>query len=178
MAKKRRSGEDYINHCLGTAETLVGLKLDKETIIAALLHDVLDDTKVTPKKIEKEFGEEVLMLVRGVCKIGKIKYRGQERMTENLRKLFLAMAKDIRVILIKLADRLHNMKTLSALPKEKQQRIALETLEIYAPLAYRLGIGEIKGQLEDIAFSYVHPNEYNEIVKQVKNKYVQWEKSS
>ena len=173
--QKRRSGEDYINHCLGTAETLVGLKLDKETIIAALLHDVLDDTKVTPKKIEKEFGEEVLMLVRGVCKIGKIKYRGQERMTENLRKLFLAMAKDIRVILIKLADRLHNMKTLSALPKEKQQRIALETLEIYAPLAYRLGIGEIKGQLEDIAFSYVHPNEYNEIVKQVKNKYVQWE---
>ena len=175
QGQKRRSGEDYINHCLGTAKTLVELKLDEKTIIASFLHDVLDDTKITSKQLEKKFGKEVLMLVQGVCKIGKIKYRGQERMTENLRKLFLAMAKDIRVILIKLADRLHNMKTLSALPKEKQQRIALETLEIYAPLAYRLGIGELKGQLEDIAFSYVHPTEYNEIVKQVKDKYIQWE---
>ena len=175
QGQKRKSGEDYINHCIGTAKTLIELKLDKETIIAALLHDVLDDTDIKPKELEKEFGKEVLRLVQGVCKVGKIKYRGQERMAENLRKLFLAMAKDIRVILIKLADRLHNIKTLDALPKEKQQRIALETLEIYAPLAYRLGIGELKGQLEDIAFSYVYPNEYNEIVKQVENKYIRWE---
>ena len=173
--QKRKSGEDYIYHCLGTAETLVELKLDKETIIAALLHDILDDTEATKNQLKREFGEEVFNLVQGVCKIGKIKYRGQERMTENLRKLFLAMAKDIRVILIKLADRLHNMKTLDALPEEKQKRIALETLEIYAPLAYRLGIGELKGQLEDVAFSYVYPTEYNEIVKQVENKYVKWE---
>ena len=176
QGQKRKSGEDYIHHCLGTARTLVNLKLDKATIIAAILHDVLDDTKTKPIALEREFGKEVLKLVKGVCKIGKIKYRGQERMAENLRKLFLAMAKDIRVILIKLADRLHNMKTLSALPEEKQQRIALETLEIYAPLAYRLGIGELKGQLEDVAFSYVYPKEYNEIVKQVENKYKKWQK--
>ncbi|MFH1938188.1 MAG: RelA/SpoT family protein [Patescibacteria group bacterium] len=169
--QKRKSGEDYIYHCLDTANTVTKLKLDKETIAAALLHDVLDDTKITSNKLNKEFGENILQLVKGISKVGKIKYRGKERMVENLRKLFLAMAKDIRVILIKFADRLHNMKTLDALPKEKQKRIALETLEIYAPLAYRLGIGDVKGQLEDLSFAYVHPKEYQEIIKQTKDRY-------
>ncbi len=171
QGQKRKSGEDYIYHCLDTAATIAKLKLDEETIAAALLHDVLDDTKITSNKLKKEFGENILQLVKGVCKVGKIKYRGKERMVENLRKLFLAMAKDIRVILIKFADRLHNMKTLDVLPKEKQRRIALETLDIYAPLAYRLGIGELKGQLEDFAFAYVHPKEYQEITKQIKDRY-------
>jgi GTP pyrophosphokinase len=176
QGQKRKSGEDYIYHCLGTAETLTKLKLDAETIAAGLLHDVLDDTKISPNQLKKEFGENILKLVKGVCKVGKIKYRGKERAVENLRKLFLAMARDIRVILIKLADRLHNMKTLDALPKEKQERIALETLEIYAPLAYRLGIGELRGQLEDLAFVYVYPKEYQNIVNQVKDKYAQGKK--
>lgn len=169
--QKRKSGDDYITHCLGTAETLVELRLDSETVAAGLLHDVLDDTNVTPKQLEREFGANILRLVDGVCKIGKIKYRGEERAAENLRKLFLAMAEDIRVILIKFADRLHNIKTLSALPEEKQKRIAAETLEVYAPLAHRLGIGEIKGQLEDFSFAYVRPEEYKEIVSKVKGKY-------
>ncbi len=171
QGQKRKSGEDYIYHCLGTAETLALLKLDAETIAAGLLHDVVDDTKATGKQLKKEFGTNIFKLVKGVCKVGKIKYRGQERMVENLRKLFLAMAEDIRVILIKFADRLHNMRTLEALPPEKQQRIALETLDIYAPLADRLGISEIKGQLEDLAFAYIYPQEYEKIIKQVKNKY-------
>ncbi|MEA2113365.1 MAG: RelA/SpoT family protein [Patescibacteria group bacterium] len=169
--QKRKSGDDYITHCLGTAKTLVELRLDSETVAAGLLHDVLDDTSTTPKQLEKEFGANILRLVNGVCKIGKIKYRGEERAAENLRKLFLAMAEDIRVILIKFADRLHNMKTLGALPREKQKRIAMETLEIYAPLAHRLGIGEIKGQLEDLAFAYVYPKECKEITDKVKGKY-------
>lgn len=169
--QKRKSGDDYITHCLGTANALVELRLDAETIAAGLLHDVLDDTDATPKQLEKEFGANIFRLVNGVCKIGKIKYRGEERAVENLRKLFLAMAEDIRVILIKFADRLHNMKTLDALPEEKRKRIALETLEIYAPLAHRLGIGEIKGQLEDIAFAYVQPKEYREIANTVKGKF-------
>ena len=175
--QKRKSGDDYITHCLNAAATLAKLKLDEETIAAALLHDVLDDTKITQNQLKREFGENILQLVKGVCKVGKIKYRGQERMVENLRKLFLAMAKDIRVILIKLADRLHNMQTLDALPEEKQKRIALETLDIYAPLAYRLGIGELKGQLEDLAFAYVHPEEYQNIINQVQDKYTQGKKN-
>lgn len=169
--QKRKSGDDYITHCLGTADALVKLRLDAETVAAGLLHDVLDDTDATPKQLEKAFGANILRLVDGVCKIGKIKYRGEERAAENLRKLLLAMAEDIRVILIKFADRLHNMKTLDALPKEKQKRIALETLEIYAPLAHRLGIGEVKGQLEDISFAYVQPKEYKEITDKVKGKF-------
>ncbi len=173
---KRASGEPYLNHCLSTSLTLAELKLDAETIAAGLLHDVLDDTRATPGQIKKKFGENILNLVKGVCKMGKIKYRGKERMVENLRRLFLAMAKDIRVILIKLADRLHNMKTLDALLEEKQKRIALETLEIYAPLADRLGINELKGDLEDLAFKYVYPEEYKDIVSQVEDKYLQGKK--
>ncbi len=173
---KRKSGEPYINHCLGTALTLAKLKLDAETIAAGLLHDVLDDTKATPTQLKKKFGENILELVKGVCKVGKIKYRGKERMVENLRRLILAMAKDIRVILIKLANRHHNMRTLDSLPEEKRKRIALETLEIYAPLANRLGINELKGELEDLAFKYVYPKEYQETVNQVEHKYIQGKK--
>ncbi|MFH1671413.1 MAG: RelA/SpoT family protein [Candidatus Portnoybacteria bacterium] len=174
--RKRASGDPYLNHCLGAAITLARLKLDAETITAGLLHDVLDDTRATPSQVKKRFGENILELVKGVCKVGKIKYRGKERMIENLRKLFLAMAKDIRVVLIKLADRLHNMETLDALPEEKQKRIALETLEIYAPLANRLGLTELKGELEDLAFKYVYPKEYKDITNQVKDRYAQGKK--
>jgi GTP pyrophosphokinase len=176
QGQKRLSGEDYISHCLHTAKTIAQLRLDAQTIAAALLHDVLDDTKITTQEFKKEFGQEVAKLVQGVSKIGKIKYRGLERAVENFRKLFLAMAEDIRVILIKLADRLHNMQTLSVLPQEKQKRIAQETLEIYAPLAYRLGIGELKGQLEDLAFPYVYPKEYNWLMEGLQEKYQTREK--
>src|SRR3989339_894500 len=170
--QKRKSGESYIHHCLETAMTLAKLRMDAETIAAGLLHDVLDDTKTSSSQLRKKFGENVLNLAKGVSKVGKIRYHGKERMVENLRRLFLAMAKDIRVILIKLSDRLHNMETLDALPAEKQKRIALETLEIYAPIANRLGIREIRGDLEDLSFKYVYPKEYQEIVKQVKDQYI------
>jgi len=176
QGQKRKSGEDYINHCLGTAKILTDLKLDSETIAAALLHDVLDDTKVTVEQLEKEFGSNIVKLVKGVCKIGKIKYYGLERTVENFRRLFLAMAEDIRVIMIKLADRLHNMRTISALSEEKQRRIALETLEIYAPIAYRLGMRRISGELEDLAFPIVYPEEYQRLVSQVKDQYQEREK--
>lgn len=169
--QKRVSGENYISHCLSTAETLVDLNLDSETIAAAFLHDVLDDTKTTSRQIKKEFGENVLRLVEGICKIDRMRYQGNERMVENFRKLILATAKDIRVILIKLADRLHNMRTLAVLSEEKKKRIALETLEIYAPIAYRLGMGEFKGQLEDLAFPYVYPKKYQRFISLVGDKY-------
>src|SRR3989344_4192294 len=158
--QKRLDGTDYVQHSLATAYTLAKLKLDLDTITAGLLHDVPEDTEVTIEAIEKNFGKEIAKLVKGITKLGKIKYRGLERYAENLRKMFVAMAEDVRVIFIKLADRLHNLNTLDALPPVKQQRIARETLEIYAPIANRLGIGELKGQLEDAAFKYVYPDEY------------------
>lgn len=169
--QKRASGDDYIIHPLAAALTLANLNLDTPTIAAALLHDVLEDTKVTAKILEQEFGKEITFLVEGVSKIGKIKYYGTERDVENLRKMILAMAEDIRVILIKLADRFHNMETLKFLTPEKQKRIALETLEIYAPLANRLGMGELKGHLEDLAFPYAYPVEYKWLLDQTKDKY-------
>ncbi len=171
----RRSGEPYIQHSLATAETLAEMKLDSQTIAAGLLHDVADDTAVSPEQIKKEFGKEIAQLVDGVTKLGKIKYRGMERHVENLRKMFLAMAEDIRVVLIKLADRLHNMKTLEILPPEKQQRIALETMEIYAPLANRLGIGRLKGELEDLSFQYLLPGEYRWLKDQMRDQLEQRE---
>lgn len=167
----RASGEPYLTHPAAAAETLAKLNLDAHTIAAALLHDVIDDTPVTIEEIEKEFGSEIAFLVNGVTKLGKLKYRGVERQVENLRKMFLAMAEDIRVVLIKLADRLHNMKTLSALPEHKRKRIALETMEIYAPLAGRLGIGDMKGQLEDLAFPYAYPDEYRWLMHEVQEQY-------
>jgi len=176
QGQKRKSGQDYIQHCLETAKTLAMMRLDTSTIAAGLLHDVLDDTTVTAKELEKEFGSEMTFLVQGVSKLGKIKYRGEERYIENLRKMFLAMAEDIRVMLIKLADRLHNMQTLRAIPERKQKRIALETLEIYAPLANRLGMGGLKGQLEDLAFPYVHLKEFNWLMRGLSEKYQAREK--
>lgn len=172
----RKSGEDYFNHCIQTALVLAELRLDSTTIAAGLLHDVVDDTTISNDEIKKIFGAEIAYLIEGVTKLGKLKYRGLERQVENLRKMFLAMAEDIRVILVKLADRLHNMRTLSSLPEEKQRRIALETLEIYAPLAHRLGLGRLKGELEDLAFYYVYPKEYAWLIDQVKDHFEEREK--
>ncbi|MFH1867086.1 MAG: RelA/SpoT family protein [Patescibacteria group bacterium] len=169
--QKRLDGTDYVQHSLETAYTLARINLDLDTVMAGVLHDIPEDTDVTLEEVEKNFGKEVAHLVRGITKLGKIKYRGLERYAENLRKMFVAMAEDVRVILIKLADRLHNLKTLDALPLVKQQRIARETLEIYAPIANRLGIGELKGQLEDEAFKYVYPDEYAWVVKTTAERY-------
>ncbi len=177
--QKRMSGEEYIYHPLATAQTLAELKLSPTIIIAGLLHDVPEDTKFTIKDIQKDFGEDVASLVNGITKLGTIKYRGMERYIENLRKMFISMAEDLRVILIKFADRLHNLKTLYALPRNKQIRIASEVLEIYAPIANRLGMYEMKGRLEEEAFKYLYPKEYNwikQIVEEqgkIKEKYLE-----
>ncbi|KKU52851.1 MAG: hypothetical protein A3H69_02130 [Candidatus Sungbacteria bacterium RIFCSPLOWO2_02_FULL_47_9] len=170
--QKRKSGDLYIEHPLMVAYGVAEMGLDASAIVAALLHDVCEDTTCAPETLEKNFGKDVLFLVDGVTKLDKIRFHGTEREAENLRKMFLAIAEDIRVVLIKLMDRRHNMKTLSSLPPEKQKRIALETLELYAPLAYRLGIGEIKGQLEDLAFPYVYPKEHEWLIEQVKDPLV------
>lgn len=154
----RKSGELYITHPLATAQRLAEWRLDEPTIIAGLLHDVPEDTTVTADDVRREFGDEVAQLVTGVTKLSKVRYRGMQRYIENLRKMFVAMAEDVRVMLIKFADRLHNLETISALPPEKQRRIALETLEIYAPIANRLGMGDIKGRLEDLAFAILDPS--------------------
>ena len=174
--QKRFSSEPYFAHPFETAKTLAHLQLDAKAIAAGLLHDIYEETGITEKQMKKEFGDEISFLVAGVTKLGTLKYRGEERQVENLRKMFLAMAKDIRVILIKLADRLHNMKTLEHVPKEKQKRIAMETIEIFAPLANRLGMGELKGKLEDFAFPYAYPKEYEEATKILKEKYEEKER--
>ena len=159
----RKTGEPYIQHPLHTAFILAQIRSDIPTIIAGLLHDVPEDTSTTLQDIQKEFGEEVAHLVEGITKLSKIKYRGIARYRESLRKMFLAMAEDLRVILIKFADRLHNLRTLDALPPEKQKRITQETLEIYAPIAGLLGIWSMKWQMEDICFKYLHPEEYKQL---------------
>ncbi|MDP2908316.1 MAG: HD domain-containing protein, partial [Nanoarchaeota archaeon] len=159
--QKRASGDPYVQHVLGTAYILAELKQDHVSIAAALLHDVLETTKVTLDELKGKFGEEVAMLVDGVTKLSSIKYHDKyERDAESIRKMFLATAKDIRVLIIKLADKLHNMRTLGSLTEEQQKRISQATLDIYAPLAYRLGIASIKWELEDIAFKYLHPETY------------------
>ncbi|MEK7653282.1 MAG: RelA/SpoT family protein [Patescibacteria group bacterium] len=160
QGQTRASGEPYINHPLATAKKLAELNLDLPTIMAGLLHDVPEETIFTIADIKKNFGSEVAQLVEGITKLGKLKYRGIERYADNLRKMFIAMSQDIRVIFIKFADRLHNLKTLSALPPEKQLRIATESIEIYAAIADRLGMGKIKGELEDLAFPFVYPEDY------------------
>lgn len=159
----RKSGEPYTNHSLAVADYLGGyLRMDMRTLMAGLLHDVPEETKKTLADIKKTFGQEVAFMVEGITKLGVIKLRNQqdENYIETLRKMFLAMAADIRVVLIKLADRRHNMQTLEYLPKQKALRIARETLEVYAPIADRLGMGELKGELEDLSFPYVYPEDY------------------
>ena len=166
----RKSGEPYFNHLCQTAKILTEINMSPVTVCAGLLHDILEDTEVTKENLQKEFGAEITFLVEGVTKLGHLKYHGENRYNESLRKLFIAMSKDIRVLIIKLCDRLHNMRTLEFVPKEKQLRIAKETLEIYAPLAYRLGIRKINRELEDISFKYVYENEYKKVVELVKSQ--------
>ncbi len=167
----RVSGEEYIYHPLGVARILVDLQIDAMTISAALLHDVVEDTNVTMEELDKQFGKEIAMLVDGVTKLSRIEYKSkEEQQLENYRKMFLAMAKDMRVILIKLADRLHNMRTLKYMAPYKQREIAQETLEIFAPLAHRLGISRIKWEMEDLCFRYLEPEKYYELVEKVKQK--------
>ncbi|HUT22670.1 MAG TPA: RelA/SpoT family protein [Candidatus Bipolaricaulota bacterium] len=158
--QRRATGVDYIDHALATAQNLADLKVNTNMIIAGLLHDVPEDTTYTLEDVRKNFGDDVAGMVEGVTKLGTVKYRGMKRYVENLRKMFVAMARDIRVIVIKFADRLHNLRTLYALPANKQKRIAMEVLEIYAPIANRLGIGELQAKLEDESFKYAFPDEY------------------
>lgn len=167
-SQTRKSGEQYVVHPLETALISADLKLDTETIVAALLHDVVEDAGVSVKEIEKLFNSEVANLVDGVTKLEKIKFKDSEDQAENFRKMFVAMAKDLRVILIKLADRLHNMRTIEHLKKLKQQVKAKETLEIYAPIAHRLGIASIKAELEDLSFKVLKNRKYNQIKQMVK----------
>ncbi|MCS6838626.1 MAG: HD domain-containing protein, partial [Bdellovibrionaceae bacterium] len=155
----RRSGEPYISHPLSVAGILADLKLDVDTIITGLLHDTVEDTSITLADIQREFGDTIAHLVDGVTKISKLNFKSSlQQQGENIRKMIVAMGKDVRVILVKLADRLHNMRTLHHMPYEKQASIALETLEIYAPLAGRLGLSNIKVELEDLGFRFYMPD--------------------
>jgi GTP pyrophosphokinase len=167
----RHSGEPYLRHPLAVASILAQLRMDVPSIVAGLMHDTLEDTKFTRDQIEKQFGKDVAKLVDGVTKIGKIEFKNyEEKQAENFRKMLLHMAEDIRVIVIKLADRLHNMRTLGCLPEHKQKRIAQETLDIYAPLANRLGIGWMKNELEDLCFRYLMPEVYFDLVAKLARK--------
>jgi GTP pyrophosphokinase len=175
--QKRLSGEPYFVHVFGTAKILAQLGMDTQTIVAGLLHDVLEDTKTPEEEIKKEFGDDILFLIKGVTKLGTLKYRGHERHVESLRKFFVAMANDLRVVIIKFADRLHNLRTLQFVPEEKRQRIAVESIEVYAPLANRLGMGKLKGELEDAAFPYAYPDEYRQVEEIIKEKKDSYEKN-
>ena len=175
----RKSGEPYFIHPIAVAKILAQLHMDEETIIGGLLHDVVEDTAYTHEDLTRDFGETVGALVEGVTKLGSIKFDTQEEaQAENLRKMFLAMSKDIRVLIIKLADRLHNMRTARYWSPEKQKEKSRETLDIYAPLASRLGIYTIKTELEDIALKYLHPEEYATLEAEVSVKREQRESSS
>src|SRR5258708_1604104 len=166
--QRRLSGEEYVNHPVEVAAILADLELDSETLAAALLHDTVEDTPLTAEEVEQEFGPEVARLVDGVTKLGRISLRSaQQQQAENIRKMMVAMAEDLRVVLIKLADRLHNMRTLDPLPEVKRRKISRETLDIYAPLAHRLGIGQIKWELEDLAFRHLEPDAYEDVVKRI-----------
>lgn len=168
--QKRRSGDPYFRHAFETAKLLANLRVSPKTIAAGLLHDVLEDTDVTEEQLEEAFGKDVTFLVKGVTKLGTLKYRGHQRHIESLRKFFVAIASDLRVVIIKFADRLHNLQTLSYLQEDKRKRIAVESIEVYAPLANRLGMGKLKGQLEDAAFPYAYPKEYAETEQILKGR--------
>src|SRR3989475_7693395 len=167
----RASGEPYLVHPLEVALVLAEMKMDPVSVVAGLLHDSVEDTSVTVVDIRKEFGEQVAHIVEGVSKISQIDFHSrEEQQAENLRKMMLAMVDDIRVVLIKLADRLHNMRTLEHLPPDRQQKIAQETLDIYAPIAHRLGMGKIRGELEDLGFRHVDPIGYQQVYETVQAK--------
>ena len=177
FAKKLHSGqyrvseEPYIIHPMEVVKILIGLRADKHTLMAGFLHDILEDTDTKPEEIKELFGEDVLNLVQGVTKLGKLQFKStEERQAENFRRMFIAMASDVRIILLKLADRLHNMRTLNYMTPVKQQRIAQETLDIFAPLANRLGVGKLKAELEDLSLKYLHPDKYYEIAQLVSQK--------
>jgi GTP pyrophosphokinase len=164
--QNRRSGEPYISHPLSVAAILADLRLDLDTIATGLLHDTVEDTAVTLDDIRREFGDVISLLVDGVTKIGQMKFKNShEKQGENVRKLIVAMGKDVRVVLVKLADRLHNMRTMNFMPFEKQERIALETLEFYCPLAGRMGISSLKIELEDLCFRYYRPEMFYTLVQ-------------
>ncbi len=173
----RLSGDPFLSHCMKAAEILTDLHLDTTTIAAGLLHDVLEDTSRTKEELEEQFGKELANVVEGVTQMGRLKFKdSEEYQAENIRKMLIATAKDIRVILIKLADRLHNMQTLKYLPEEKIRSISTETLQIYAPLAHRLGIAKIRSELEDLSLRHLHPEIYYELVSKVAEKKAQREK--
>ncbi|RTI12044.1 GTP pyrophosphokinase, partial [Thermus scotoductus] len=167
----RKSGEPYITHPVAVAEILASLRMDADTVAAGLLHDTLEDCGVAPEELERRFGLAVRKLVEGETKVSKLyklaNLEGEEKRAEDLRQMFIAMAEDVRIIIVKLADRLHNLRTLEHMPPEKQRRIAQETLEIYAPLAHRLGMGQLKWELEDLSFRYLHPEAYNALLSRI-----------
>ena len=172
--QKRLNGKPYFSHVFGTAKTLAGLNMDVQTIAAGLLHDVLEDTQITEEELTEKFGEDIVFLIKGVTKLGTLKYYGYERHVESLKKFFIAMTNDLRVVVIKFADRLHNLKTLQFVREDKRRRIAIESIEVYASLANRLGMGKLKGELEDAAFPYAYPREYlktEEIMKESRESY-------
>src|SRR3989344_5269388 len=172
--QKRMNGDPYFIHVFETAKILAKLGMDTQTIAAGLLHDVLEDTKIKEVEIEKNFNKDIVFLINGVTKLGTLKYRGYQRHVESLRKFFMAMTNDLRVVIIKFADRLHNLRTLQFVREDKRKRIALESIEVYAPLANRLGMGKLKGEIEDAAFPYAYPKEYKiveEILKEKKEPY-------
>jgi GTP diphosphokinase / guanosine-3',5'-bis(diphosphate) 3'-diphosphatase len=166
--QKRNSGEPYFNHVVATAKSLAELHQDASAIAAGLLHDVVEDTPIPAEEIEKNFGTDIRFIVEGVTKLGSYRYHGADKHNESLRKLLLATTEDMRVLFVKLCDRLHNMRTLKFVPQEKRVRIARETLEIYAPIAYRLGIRKLSRELEDLSFPYVYPEGYEELTSLLK----------
>src|SRR5580693_2083762 len=167
----RRSGEPYLVHPLEVADILADLRLDVVAVAAGLLHDVVEDTPNTIAKIRELFGQDVAHVVEGVTKLSALQFASsEERQAESFRKMLLAMVDDIRVILVKLADRLHNMRTLHFLPEERRARIAEETIEIYAPIAHRLGMGKVRGELEDLAFRHLDPEAFEEIAQTIESK--------
>src|SRR5919109_4267112 len=169
--QKRASGESYLVHPLEVANILADMKLDEVSVATGLLHDVVEDTLVEPQTISEYFGAEVAHLVEGLTKLAQISNQSKEvQQAENVRKMLLAMVDDVRVVLVKLADRLHNMRTLQYLSPEKRKRIAEETMEIFAPIAHRLGMGKLRGELEDLAFRHLHPDDYRELAEQLEKR--------